>query len=115
MNSVVWAWQIMETLDLKEINCRVARIFNGSIRFYREPLSATLDPLLEAHKMGIETGDFYNAGNNAVIRCQLAFMCGKELNWLKGELSTLKLALKKINCIIVSPQVRNADEGGHRF
>ncbi len=95
--------QLMEALDLKEINCRVSGVFNRVIRFYREPLSASLDPLLEAHKMGIETGDFYNAGNNAVIRCQLAFMCGKELNWLKGELSTLKLALKKIDYIIGSP------------
>ena len=97
--------QLMETLDLKEINCRVSGVFNRVIRFYREPLSASLDPLQEAHKMGIETGDFYNAGNNAVIRCQLAFMCGKELNWLKGELSTLKLALKKIDYIIGSPEV----------
>ena len=96
--------QLMETLDLKEINCRVSGLFNRTIRFYREPLSASLDPLLEAHKMGIETGDFYNAGHNAVIRCQLAFMCGKELNWLKGELSKLKLALKKIDHIIGSPQ-----------
>ena len=95
--------QLMEALDLKEINCRVSGVFNRVIRFYREPLSASLDPLQEAHKMGIETGDFYNAGNNAVIRCQLAFMCGKELNWLKGELSTLKLALKKIDYIIGSP------------
>ena len=95
--------QLMEALDLKEINCRVSGVFNRVIRFYREPLSASLDPLLEAHKMGIETGDFFNAGNNAVIRCQLAFMCGKELNWLKGELSTLKLALEKIDYIIGSP------------
>ena len=97
--------QLMEALDLKEINCRVSTSFNSVVRFYREPLSATLDPLLEAHKMGIETGDFINAGRSAVERCQIAFMCGKELNWLKRELSTLKLAIKKINCIIVSPQV----------
>ena len=75
--------QIMEALDLKEINSRVSRLFNSTIRIYQEPLSGTLDPVLEAHKMGIETGDFYNAGASAVIRCQLAFMCGKELNWLK--------------------------------
>ena len=97
--------QLMEALDLKEINCRISRVFNRSIRFYGVPLSATLDPLLEAHKMGIETGDFTNAGISAVARCQIAFMCGKELNWLKGELSTLKLALKKINFIIGSPEV----------
>ena len=97
--------QLMEALDLKEINCRVSRGFNIAIRIYREPLSETLDPLLEAHKMGIETGDFFYAGRSAVERCQIAFMCGKELNWLKRELSTLKLAIKKINCIIVSPQV----------
>ena len=97
--------QIMAAFDLKEIHCRVSRIFNGHIRFYREPLSASLDPLLEAHKMGIETGDFYNAGHGAVKRCQLAFMCGKELNWLKGELSTLKADLKKIDFIIGSPRV----------
>ena len=68
-------------------------------------ISASLEPLLEAHKMGIETGDFFNAGRSAVARCQIAFMCGKELNWLKGELSTLKLALKKIDYILGSPQV----------
>ena len=94
--------QLMEALDLKEINCRVSGGFNGYTRFYREPLSASLEPLLEAHKMGIETGDFVNAGRSAVVRCRLAFMCGKELNWLKGELSTLKLALKKIDYIIGS-------------
>ena len=97
--------QLMEALDLKEINCRVSRAFNIAIRIYREPLSASLDPLLETHKMGIETGDFYNAGQSAIARCQIAFMCGKELNWLKGELSTLKLALKKIDFIIGSPRV----------
>ena len=95
--------QIMEALALKEINCRVSNVFNSSARFYQEPLSASLEPLLEAHKMGIETGDFFNAGQSAVVRCQIAFMCGKELNWLKGELSTLKLALKKIDYIIGSP------------
>ena len=97
--------QLMEALDLKEINCRVSGGFNGGTRSYREPLSASLEPLLEAHKMGIETGDFFYAGRSAVIRCQIAFMCGKELNWLKGELSTLKLALKKIDYIIGSPQI----------
>ncbi len=97
--------QLMEALDLKEINCRVSGSFNGGIRSYREPLSASLEPLLEAHKMGIETGDFYNAGRSAVVRCQIAFMCGKELNWLKGELSILKAALKKIDYILGSPQV----------
>ena len=94
--------QLMEALDLKEINCRVSTSFNSSVRFYREPLSALLDPLLEAHKMGIETGDFINAGSSAVERCRIAFMCGKELNWLKGELSTLKLALEKIDYILGS-------------
>ena len=97
--------QLMEALDLKEINCRVSGGFNGGIRIYREPLSATLDPLLEAHKMGIETGDFINAGFSALVRFQIAFMCGKELNWLKGELSTMKLALEKIDYIIGSPQL----------
>ncbi|MCH2293280.1 MAG: hypothetical protein MK439_12190, partial [SAR324 cluster bacterium] len=97
--------QLMETLDLKKINCSVSKAFNGSVRFYREPLSASLEPLLEAHKMGIETGDFYNAGRSAVERCRIAFMCGKELNWLKGELSSLKLALKKIDFILGSAQL----------
>ena len=97
--------QLMEALALKEINCRVSFAFNGSVRFYREPLSASLEPLLEAHKMGIETGDFFNAGRSALTRCQIAFMCGKELNWLKRELSTLKADLKKIDFIIGSPRV----------
>ena len=94
--------KLMEALDLKEINCRVSGGFNGYTRFYREPLSASLEPLLETHKMGIETGNFVNAGRSAVVRCRLAFICGKELNWLKGELSTLKLALEKIDYIIGS-------------
>ena len=97
--------QLMEALDLKEISCRVSGAFNRATRFYREPLSASLEPLLEAHKMGIETGDFINAGFSALVRFQIAFMCGKELNWLKEELSTLKLALEKTDYIIGSPQV----------
>ncbi len=97
--------QLMEALDLKEINCKVSLAFNAATRFYQEPLSASLEPLLEAHQMGIETGDFFNAGQSAVVRCQIAFMCGKELNWLKGELSTLKAALKKIDYMLGSPRV----------
>ena len=50
--------------------------------------------------MEIEIGDFYNAGIYAVARCRIAFICGKELNWLKGELSSLKVALEKIDFII---------------
>ena len=95
--------QLMEALALKKINCRVSRVFNLSIRFYREPLSASLEPLLEAHKMGIETGDFYQCRSLAPSQgVSIAFMCGKELNWLKGELSTLKVALEKIDYIIGS-------------
>ncbi len=97
--------KLMEALDLKEINGRVSLAFNAATRFYQEPLSASLEPLLEAHKIGIETGDFFNAGYSAVGRCQIAFMCGKELNWLKGELSTLTADLKKIDFIIGSPRV----------
>ena len=99
------AIQLMETVDLKKINSGVSKTFNISIRPLKEPLSASLDPLLEAHQMGIETGDFYNAGRCAISRCQIAFMCGKDLNWLKRELSTLKLSLNKIDYVIGSPQV----------
>ncbi len=95
--------KLTEALSLKEINGRVSNAFNSSTRFYQEPLSASLEPLLEAHQIGIETGDFFNAGQSAVVRCQIAFMCGKELNWLKGELSKLKLALKKIDYMLGSP------------
>ena len=58
MNSLGLGIQLMEALDLKEINCRVSLSFNAATRFYQEPLSASLDPLLEAHQIGIETGRF---------------------------------------------------------
>ncbi|MDC0230052.1 AAA family ATPase [Deltaproteobacteria bacterium] len=97
--------QLMAALDRKEIDCIVSGRFNSSVRFFREPLSASLEPLREAHKIGIGTGNVHSASQLAVSWCRLTFLCGKELNWLKRELSTLKVALKKIDFIIGFPQL----------
>ena len=96
--------QIMEALDLKEINCRVSMGFNGVTRFYPgAAVGRHWIPCWKLIRWESRRENFFYAGRSALTRCQIAFMCGKELNWLKGELSALKAALKKIDYIIGSP------------
>ena len=105
--------QLMEALDLKEINCRVSLAFNAATRFYQEPLSASLEPLLEAHQMGIETGDFFNAGYSAVVKMSdcLYVREGAELAE-RGIIDVEGCSQEDRLYARVSPG-RNADEDGH--
>ena len=105
--------QSMEALDLKEINCSVSGGFNRAIRFYREPLSASLDPLLEAHKMGIETGDFFNAGSSVVERCRISVYVREGAELAERRIIDVEACSQEDRLYYRVSSCRNADEGGH--
>jgi len=70
------------TISLKS---KIICIFNCLIRLWKEPLINTLEPLIEAIQIGVETGDLEYACHSTVNYCNQLFFSGGELKKLEQE------------------------------
>ncbi len=61
---------------------------NFFVKPWKEHLNSTLQPLLEAYAVGIETGDLQAAGYAAHNYCLHSYFSGKELTKLQAEMAT---------------------------
>jgi PAS domain S-box-containing protein len=67
--------------------CRTLTAIHIFLRYWTEPLSATLDGLREAYHSGLETGDVEYARYVLGLHCFHAFHCGRELGWMEQALA----------------------------
>jgi PAS domain S-box-containing protein len=81
------AEQMLEQRHTAAFRCRTLTAINIFLRYWTEPLSVTLDGLLEAYHSGLETGDFEYAGYVLGLHCFHAFHCGRELGWMEQALT----------------------------
>ena len=82
------ASQMLEQPHTMAFRCRTLTVIHGFLRYWTEPLSATLDSLHEAYHVALETGDFEYAGIVSGLHCFYAFYCGRELSWMAQALTT---------------------------
>src|SRR5215510_11151650 len=82
------AAQMLEHRPAAAFRCRTLTTIQIFLRYWTEPLSATLDGLREAYHSGLETGDFEYAGYVLGLHCFHAFYCGRELGWMEQALAT---------------------------
>jgi predicted ATPase/signal transduction histidine kinase/tRNA A-37 threonylcarbamoyl transferase component Bud32 len=73
------AFSLLEKLNAHEIKSKVLDLFNGHIRFWKEPLQKTLESLLQAFNSGLETGDIIYTGYAALNYCSHRFFLGENL------------------------------------
>ncbi|BAY92904.1 MULTISPECIES: trifunctional serine/threonine-protein kinase/ATP-binding protein/sensor histidine kinase [unclassified Tolypothrix] len=91
------ALQLLSKFSDSEYEARVLVVVHGFITHWKEPLTATLKPLLQAYARGLEIGDLAFACHGASVYCYHAYVAGQELTTLANELAIYGAALAKIH------------------
>ncbi|MBD2496013.1 AAA family ATPase [Nostoc sp. FACHB-280] len=91
------ALQLLSKFSNHEYEARVLVVVHGFITHWKEPLRATLKPMLQAYTRGLEIGDLAFACHGASVYCYHAYVAGQELTTLANELAIYSAALAKIH------------------
>ena len=81
------ALRLVERFAAQEIRCSTMMLFNAFIRHWKEHTRETLNPLVEAYQVGLETGDLSLGTLSAFIYCFHAYWVGMSLTELDAELT----------------------------
>ncbi|WP_333203470.1 MULTISPECIES: serine/threonine-protein kinase PknK [unclassified Microcoleus] len=79
------AIDLLEKFNAVTLKSQIICIFNCLARFWKDPLKATLESLVEAIQSGIETGDIEYACHSIANYCNHLLFSGGELQKLEQE------------------------------
>jgi predicted ATPase/signal transduction histidine kinase len=77
--------RLLEQFDARELKAIVFHNFNSFVRHWKNPIKATIEPLLEAINSGIETGDFEYGYYAANLYCNHILFIGENLNFVEQK------------------------------
>ncbi len=81
------ALNLLEQFHGRELVARASFIVHGFIRYWREPLADTLEPLQAAHRVGLENGDLVFSANAAFVYSVHSYFLGKDLKLCAREMA----------------------------
>ena len=90
------ALRLNEKYQATDRQCRTLYIFNALEKHWKEPLGNTLGSLLEAHRLGLESGDFEFAALALQNHSQHSFFHGRELAALEKEMLGHRAAIERM-------------------
>lgn len=93
--------EILEQLKDRELAAKVHVIYNSQIRHWKSHAKTTLEPLLKAHQIGLETGDLEFAAYAVHIYCCNSYCIGRNLADLLSQIETRGEEIRRLNQKIV--------------
>ena len=90
------AMSLVRRFDAQEIKGSTIMIFNAFIRHWKEHTRETLNPLVEAYQIGLETGDLSFGTMSAFIYGLHAYWVGMNLRRLEAELTKYSKAFDQL-------------------
>ncbi|BAY85483.1 multi-sensor signal transduction multi-kinase [Calothrix parasitica NIES-267] len=81
------ALSLLERFNSKEVQAETIFIVNSDVKYYREPVKATLLSLQSAYSIALETGNLSYAGLATYIYGYYAYLSGKNLQELNQEIT----------------------------
>ena len=90
------ALKLIEKFDAKELQPSTFSISNCFIRHWKEHIRATLMPLLEAYRIGLEIGNLQFAAWGIYLHGYIAYYSGKELSELERDMEKASVAIAQI-------------------
>lgn len=76
--------------NTEAVKARTLPVFNGYVRIWKEPIKASLAPLLEAYRVGCEIGDLEYGGYALYLYSYLCFFSGRSLTKLEEEMANYR-------------------------
>jgi predicted ATPase/signal transduction histidine kinase/FixJ family two-component response regulator/tRNA A-37 threonylcarbamoyl transferase component Bud32 len=90
------ALQLLARFDARELKPRTLMVVNNFIRHWKEHARETIHPLIEAHHLGMEVGDFEFASLAIYVSSSLSFYTGSQLERLMQEMSLYEEELHRL-------------------
>lgn len=87
----------LEKIDSKTFEPSTHLIFNKNIRYFKEHLRNSLDPLLNIYRAALEAGDLQHAANSVSTYCFYAFLAGMNLQWVEGKMNVYSDVIREID------------------
>ncbi|MBE9123896.1 AAA family ATPase [Tychonema sp. LEGE 07199] len=90
------ALSLLDRLNVPEFKSTVLLLFGGWIQHRQESLLATIPTLKEGYRLGMETGDFVNAGYNIYICFYTYLFAGVELDTWEAEIASFSAVMAQL-------------------
>ncbi|MEG5032471.1 AAA family ATPase [Microcoleus sp. AT3-D2] len=90
------ALSLLDRLNVPEFKSTVLLLFGGWIQHRQESLLATIPTLKEGYRLGMETGDFVNAGYNIYICFYTYLFAGVELDTWEPEIANYRAVMAQL-------------------
>lgn len=84
---------LLAKVPAKSVTAKTLQTFNGLVRHWKDHLRETIQPLLEAYSIGLETGDLEFAAYSLRTCSYAAYFMGRELSTLQQEIATYSEAI----------------------
>ncbi|MBD3648551.1 MAG: serine/threonine-protein kinase PknK, partial [Pseudomonadales bacterium] len=86
----------LDNLNLEQ-HCRTITLINNFILTWKHPIKDSMEPLINAYRIGMETGDIEFALVAAITRSSNAFILGHDLNSLESNLAGYNRSASEFN------------------
>ncbi|MEK7991922.1 MAG: ATP-binding sensor histidine kinase [Thiotrichaceae bacterium] len=90
------ALDLVEHSHAREIKTRILVIFNAFIRHFKDPIEDSLQPLLDAYHIGLETGDLEFTARSINLYTYYSYFSGKELSQVEETMNTYTGAIQRL-------------------
>ncbi|CAN1212178.1 Serine/threonine protein kinase [Tumidithrix helvetica PCC 7403] len=90
------AFQILSQMGNREFEATILMIVHSFVSHWKIHLRETLEPLQQAHIVGLQTGEFTYVGYALFDYCSHAYLVGKELSELSSEMQRYSSVLERI-------------------
>jgi predicted ATPase len=87
------ALKLVEHPNAVKWKARVAFLFNNFVRHSKEHLRETIGPLMEAHRHGLETGDFEYAARALLNHAYHLYFSGEDLHRVNGVMEAASMQI----------------------
>ncbi|MBD2440270.1 ATP-binding sensor histidine kinase [Nostoc sp. FACHB-110] len=88
--------QLLEKFQINAFKSRAYFVVNSFIRHWKEPLSQSIQFLLEGYQSGLETGDWESVGLNILTYSEYGYWSGRELSTLAEEMETYRQIISHV-------------------
>ena len=90
------ALQLLDRFASQELRAKTLVIVHVFITHWKYHLQETLQPLLDAYILGVETGDFEFGAYGLCLHTQYLYFLGRELNSLEQEMSEYEILVNQL-------------------
>ncbi|OUL27603.1 ATP-binding sensor histidine kinase [Nostoc sp. 106C] len=90
------ALSLLDKLNAKELKCRLLLVWNANIKFWKQHLRTTIDPLVEGVQSGLENGDIEYVGYCSSNHYLHLLFAGENLASVSQQLEQYSILMHKL-------------------